>query len=120
MTSSFSNDALPLRRSRCQPSDKAGTNPKRSTPRTTFRLQLGSSRLGNTIAATCRITQALTIYVGPGYAVNPLGLEFLEKPFHTLLVALVLPLYADVRRKLGEAEFDSEGMHIPVLSLGDN
>jgi hypothetical protein len=47
-------------------------------------------------------------------------LEFLEKPFHTLLVALVLPLYADVRRKLGEAEFDSEGMHIPVLSLGDN
>jgi hypothetical protein len=44
--------ALALRRSRCQPSNKAGTNPRRSTSRTTFMLQLGSSRLGDTIAAT--------------------------------------------------------------------
>ena len=29
-----------------------------------------------------------TNYVGPGYTVNPFGLEFLEKPFHTLMVAL--------------------------------
>jgi len=51
-------------------------------------VQLGSSRLGNTIAATWRITQALTIYVASGYTVNPLGLEFLEKPFHTVLILL--------------------------------
>ena len=27
-------------------------------------------------------------YVASGYAINPLGLEFLEKPFHTLLIVL--------------------------------
>ena len=62
--SSFSTEdlsALALRRSRCQPSNMAGTNPRRSTSRTTFMLQPGSSRLGNTIAATWRITQALTM-----------------------------------------------------------
>jgi len=63
-TSFFSKDdlsALPLRRSRCQPSNKAGANPRRSTPRTTLMVQLGNSRLGNAIAATWRITKALTM-----------------------------------------------------------
>jgi hypothetical protein len=43
------------------PPNKAGANPRRSTSRTTFMVQLESSRLGNTIAATRRITQALTM-----------------------------------------------------------
>lgn len=29
-----------------------------------------------------------THYVASGYAVNPLGLEFLEKSFHTILIVL--------------------------------
>ena len=29
-----------------------------------------------------------TNYVGPGYTVNPFGLEFLEKLFHTVLIVL--------------------------------
>jgi hypothetical protein len=29
-----------------------------------------------------------TNYVASPYAVNPLGLEFLEKPFHTVLIVL--------------------------------
>jgi hypothetical protein len=29
-----------------------------------------------------------TNYVASAYAVNPLGLEFLEKPFHTVLIVL--------------------------------
>jgi hypothetical protein len=53
--------ALALRRSRCQPSNRTGTNPRRSTSRTTFMIQLGSSRLGNTIADTWRIIHALTM-----------------------------------------------------------
>jgi hypothetical protein len=37
-----------------------------------------------------------TYHVASGYAVNPLGLEFLEKPFHTVLIVLTNQSDSDV------------------------